>query len=108
MTIPYSTGLSFYSRSNTANLTSDFSDLERPDFVLAIGRVGRRQLNRLTLSPYQRGLLSRGLQTCVRDADPHDPALVKDMEYTGSVGTMLMDELAFCYERVEEGIGRTV
>ena len=75
-TVPYSTGLFFYSQSNTANPTLDFSDLERPDFILAVGCIGRHQLNRLTLSPYQCGLLSRGLQTQVRDANPHDPALV--------------------------------
>ena len=82
--------------------------MEHPDFVLAIGRVSRRQLNHLTLSPYQRGLISQSLQTSVRDAEPQDPALVKGMEYTGAVGAMVMDELAFCYKRTEEGIGRAV
>ena len=33
---------------------------------------------------------------------------MKGMEYTGAVGAMVMDELAFCYECTQEGIGRAV
>ena len=87
---------------------SSFDDLEQEDFVLAVRRVGRRQLNRLTLSPYQRGLLSRGMSSRVRDCATQEPALVRGMEYTAGVGAMLLDEIAFVYERTEEGLGRAV
>ena len=39
---------------------------------------------------------------------PVEPALVRGMEYSASIGAMLLDELAFVYERTEEGMGRAV
>ena len=78
---------------------SAFDDLEREDFILAVGRVGRRQLNRLTLSPYQRGLLGRGMASRVRDCATQEPTLVRGMEYTAGVGAITGDKVP-CTEPV--------
>ena len=44
----------------------------------------------------------------VRDCATQEPSLVRGMEYTAGVGAMLLDEIAFVYERTEEGLGRAV
>ena len=43
--VPYATAQSFYERSNTANPASGFEDLNRSDFILAVGRVTRRKIH---------------------------------------------------------------
>jgi len=43
-----------------------------------------------------------------KHVDPEDmgsPVLHQAMEYTGAVGTMLLDELAFVHGQMESGIG---
>jgi len=72
---------------------------------MAVGRVGRRKLNRMETGPYQRALLHRGVTTKVDAEDEKVPVLQQAMEYTGAVGAMVMDELAFVHERTETGLG---
>jgi len=72
---------------------------------MAAGRVGRCKLNRMETGPYQRALLNRGITTKVDVEDERIPVLKQAMEYTGAVGTMVMDELAFVHERTETGLG---
>ena len=55
--------------------------------------------------PYQRALLCRGITTKVDAEDKRIPILQQAMEYTGAVGTMVMDELAYVHERTETGLG---
>jgi len=72
---------------------------------MAAGCVGRRKLNRMETGPYQQALLNRGVTTKVDTEDEKVPVLQQAMEYTGAVGTMVMDELAFVHERTEMGLG---
>jgi len=55
--------------------------------------------------PYQRALLRRGITTKVDAEDERIPILQQAMEYTGAVGTMVMDKLAYVHERTETGLG---
>jgi len=82
-----------------------FEDLYRDDFIMAAGRVSRRKLNRLETGPYQRALLRRGVTKKVDTEDERVPVLQQAMEYSGAVGTMIMDELAYVHERTEAGMG---
>ena len=92
---------SFFERSDTHRPTSTFDDLWNADFVLAATRVGRRQLSRLEVSPYQEALLARGVCRRHRGQAP-DGRMEQVMGYTGAVGTMLMDEMAGVCGRAEE------
>jgi len=55
--------------------------------------------------PYQRALLSRGVTTKVDIEDERVPVLQQAMEYSGAIGAMVMDELAYIHERTETGLG---
>ena len=72
---------------------------------MAAGRVARRKLDRLETGPYQRALLRRGVTTKVDTEDERILILQQAMEYTGAVGTMVMDELAYVHEQGEMGMG---
>jgi len=72
---------------------------------MAAGRIGRRKLNRMETGPYQRALLYRGITTKVDAEDEKVPVLQQAMEYTGAVGAMVMDKLAYVHERTETGMG---
>ena len=63
--------------------------------------MGRRQLAWLEVSPYQRGLLERGLNRRVRGEYP-DRRMEQGMGYSAAIGTMLVDEIARFSARVEE------
>ena len=78
-----------------------FSDLYHKDFVLVARHVGRRQLARLDIAPYQRAVLERGVNHWHQSQVP-DRRMEQSMGYTGSVGVMLMDELAGVCEWSEE------
>ena len=77
-----------------------FDDLWDEDFVLVASRVGRRQLSRLEISPYQEGLLARGLCHQPWGQVP-DGWMEQAMGYAGSIGMMLMDEIISGCERNE-------
>jgi len=55
--------------------------------------------------PYQQALLTRGVTTKVDAEDERVPVLQQAMEYSGAVGSMVMDELAYVHERTETGLG---
>ena len=78
-----------------------FDDLWNADFVLAATRVGRHQLSRLEISPYQEALLARGV-CCWHRGQAPDGWMEQAMGYAGAVGTMLMDEMAGICGRAEE------
>ena len=103
--MPYPEAQDVYDRSSKVWPEEGFEDLYRDDFIMAAGRVGRRKLNRMETGPYQRALLNRGVTTKVNAEDERVPVLQQAMEYTGAVGTMVMDELAFVHERMETGLG---
>ena len=64
-------------------------------------RIGRHQLSRLEISPYQEALLARGI--CRRHwGQAPDGRMEQAMGYTSAVGTMLMDEMAGICGRAEE------
>ena len=92
---------SFFEQSNTHHPTSTFDDLWNADFVLAATRVGRRQLSRLEISPYQESLLARGVRSQHRGQAP-DGRMEQAMGYTGAIGMMLMDEMVGICGRAEE------
>ena len=62
--------------------------------------MGRCQLSRLDASPYQRGLLERGVNRRHRHQIP-DRRMEQSMGYTAAVGTMLLDEVASLTERAD-------
>ena len=85
-----------------------FEDLYRDDFIMAAGRVSRRKLNRITTGPYQRALLRRGVSKRVDPEDKRVPVLQQAMEYAGSVGMMLLDEVTYVNGQTESGMGRAM
>ena len=88
--VPYPDAQSYYDRSSVAWPKEGFEDLFRDDFIMASGRVARRKLDRLATSPYQRTLLRRGVTKKVDVEDERVPVLQQAMEYSGAVGTMVM------------------
>ena len=81
-----------------------FEDLFQDDFIRASGCVARRKLDRMETGPYQQALRC-GITMKVDVEDERVPILQQAMEYTGAVGTMVMDELAYVHERMETGLG---
>jgi len=72
---------------------------------MAASRVARQKLDCMETGPYQWALLHRGITTKVDAEDERVPVLQQAMEYTGAVGTMVMDELAYVHEQTEIGLG---
>ena len=62
--------------------------------------MGRRQLSRLDISLYQRGLLERGLNRRHRHQAP-DGRMERAMGYSSAIGTMVLDEVAVVNEESE-------
>ena len=91
-------------RSNTANPIEGFGDLHHRDFVPILGRVSRRKLDRLVLGPYQRAVLRRGINRRSEHDEVESPNVLMGMEYAGSVGTMVIDELVEVNERVSGAV----
>ena len=91
--MPYSSAGFFSERSDMEAPTSSFADLYNKDLVHAARHVGCCQLARLEVSPYQRGLLERGLNHRAQGEFP-DRRMEQGMGYSASVGIMIMDELA--------------
>src|SRR5258705_12324432 len=73
---PYPSDRDVYRRSNTHNADEDeFADLGLSDFFIAHRRVARRKLERLQLTLYQAGLLSRGVQVGMERREPYNAVL---------------------------------
>jgi len=83
--------------------------MQRSDFILAVGRVGRRKLARLDIShPYQRAFLNRGLvRTRVIDEEA-DPTLDQATMYVAGLTTMVMAEMADVSDVLENRIFRNM
>ena len=100
-TKPYPTSQEVYQRSDTSHPESDFANLGLSDFFVVNRRVARRKLELLSLESYQVGLLSRGVQPQMDRREPYNMVLEASIGYAGSVGVMVMDEVAGVNERLE-------
>jgi len=83
--------------------------MQRLDFILAVGRVGRRKLAHLDVShPYQRAFLNCGLvHTRVIDEEA-DPSLDQATMYAVGLTTMVMAEMADVSDVLENRIFRNM
>ena len=91
-------------RSNTATPIEGFGDLHHRDFVSVSGWVSRCKLDWLVLGPYQRAVLRWGIMRCAEHDEVESPDVLMGMEYAGSVGTMVIDELVEVNERVSGAV----
>ena len=57
-----------------------------------MGWVSRCKLDQLEIHPYQKQLLCHGVAKCAQEEDASEDLLLS-MEYSGAVGSMLMDEV---------------
>ena len=103
--VPYPEAQDFYDWSSKVWPEEGFEDLYRDNFIRASSHVTRRKLDWLETGPYQWALLHHGVTTKVNVEDERNPVLQQVMEYTGAVGMMVMDELAYVHERTETGMG---
>ena len=99
--MPYLSAGSFFERSDMEAPTSSFADLHNKDLVHVAHCVGHCQLAQLEVSPYQRGLLERGLNRRAQGEFP-DRRMEQGMGYSASVEMMIMDKLASHCERSEK------
>ena len=90
--MPYSTAASFFERSDTHHPALVFDDLWNKDFILAASHVGHCQLSQLEISPYQEGLLARGVHHW-HQGQILDGQMEQAMGHTSAMGTILMDEI---------------
>ena len=115
---PYPSANDWYWRSNTdvpddlfkdlgnvfAKLVSGFVWLTHllglHDLVNAGRRVSRRMLDRLQLTSYQAGLLSRGVQSRMDPREPFNWVLDTAIGFAGAVGVAAFDDMAHVNERV--------
>jgi hypothetical protein len=98
---PYLSANEIFERSRFYNGVDTFKDVHNDDFVVAVGRVGRRQLRWLDLDPYPAGLLKCGLGQRVQEKGVSSEVL-QGMEYTGAVRVMLATDMANINKRVDE------
>ena len=91
-------------RSNATNPGEGFGDLHHWDFVSMASCVSHHKLERLILGPYQQAILCCGV-SCQDHCDEIESGeTLMGMEYAGSVGTMVMDELAEVNKRVSGAV----
>src|SRR5258705_2497255 len=109
---PYPSERDVYRRSNIHNPDEDeFADLGLSNFFIAHCRVARRKLERLQLSSYQAGLLSRGVRVGMERRELYNAVLEAAMGYAGACSVVAMDDLALVNEKVDtldEGLGEEV
>src|SRR5258705_11599112 len=93
---PYPSDRDVYRRSNIHNPNEDeFADVGLSDFFIAHRRVARRKLERLQLTPYQAGLLSRGVQVGMERREPYNAVLEAAMGYSGACSVAVMGGVGF-------------
>src|SRR5258705_13945737 len=106
---PYPSERDIYHHSNIHNPDEDeFTDLGLSDFFITHRRVARRKLERLQLSSYQAGLLSRGVQVGMERREPYNAVLEAAMGYARACSVAAMDDVALVNEKVDtldEGFG---
>src|SRR5258705_4045744 len=109
---PYPSDHNIYHRSNPHNPDDDeFTELGLSDFFLAHRRVARRKLEHLQLTPFQAGLVARGVQVGMERREPYNAVLEAAMGYTGLCSVAVMDDVALVNEKVDkldEGLGEEV
>ena len=83
--------------------------MQRSDFILAMGRVGRRKLARLDVShPYQQAFLNCGLvRTWVIDKEA-DLSLDQATMYAAGLLVMVMAEMADMVDTMENRVFRNM
>src|SRR5882672_4340748 len=87
---PYPTNHNIYRHSNTHAADDDeFADLGLSDFFIIHHCVARRKLERLQLTPYQAGLLSRGVQVGMERREPYHAVLEAAMGYWGACSVVV-------------------
>ena len=77
-----------------------FSELHHQDFVSVAGRISCCKLERLVLRPYQMAILHRGVLQRTDMDEVENSDVLMGMEYSGAIGTMVIDELAEVNSRV--------
>jgi len=83
--------------------------MQRSDFILAVGRVGRRKLARLNVShPYQRAFLNRGLVRTRVINEEADPSLDQATMYAAGLAAMVMGEMADVSDTLENRVFRNM
>ena len=115
---PYPLANDWYRQSNTDVPDDSFEDLGNVfaklvfgfvwlthllglhDLVNAGRRVSRRMLDRLQLTSYQAGLLSRGVQSRMDSREPFNRVLDTAIGFAGAVGVAAFDDMAHVNERV--------
>src|SRR5258707_1157699 len=101
---PYPTNCDVYRRSNTHDADDDeFADLGLSDFFIAHRRIARCKLERLQLTPYQAGLLSRGVQVGMERREPYNAVLEAAMGYSGACSVAGGGDGALGNEKGEKG-----
>ena len=105
----YPSGVNFFDWTDTVHPTHDFSDMQRSDFILAVGRVRRCKLACLDVShPYQRAFLNRSLiRTRVIDEEP-DLTLDQATMYVAGLSAMVMQEMADVADTLENRVFRNM
>src|SRR5882724_1616003 len=84
LSCPYPSDCDVYRRSNTHNPDEDeFADVGLSNFFIAHCCVARHKLEHLQLTPYQAGLLSRGVQVGMERREPYNTVLEAAMGYAG-------------------------
>src|SRR5258708_889820 len=102
-TRPYPSETDVYRRSTIHNPDDDrFFDLGLRNFLVANRRVSRRRLDRLSLTPHQFGLLSRGAQHALDPREPYNMVLEASLGYTASCSVAAFNEVTSVYERTDE------
>src|ERR1700759_766244 len=90
---PYPSAPTTFIMSNTADPIDSFENLYLNDLVMVGKRVARKKLARMTLSAYQRGLFSRGVQVAMDSEEHYNGVLDTAIGYAGAVGITVMDEV---------------
>ena len=76
------------------NKSETFEDLYWDNFLQVTAKVGRQALCCLDTMPYIRALFKQGLNVCW-ESDPEAGHLLDQlMEYTGAVGSVMLEQIA--------------
>src|ERR1700759_5872565 len=90
---PYPSAPTTFIMANTANPIDSFENLYLNDLVMVGKCVARKKLAQMTLSSYQRGLFSRGVQLAMDPEESYNGVLDTAIGYAGAVGITVMDEV---------------
>ena len=80
-------------QSNIAYPTKGFDNLHQEDFIHTMGHISHHNLDQLEIYPYAKALFHQGVRRQAGEEDCSNDLLLS-MEYSGAVGTVVMDDLA--------------